>query len=405
MNFVFISPNFPAAYDRFCLGLHENGVNVLGIGDAPYDSLSDTLKYSLTEYYRVDDMMNYDQMVRAMGHLTAHHGKIDWVESNNEFWLELDAALRTDFNVVSGLKSDQIMRYRSKTAMKKYYEMAGVPTARYSQVVDLDTARKFIDEVGYPVIVKPDRGVGALQTWRIENEEDLKMFFYMIPELPYVMEEYITGVVETYDGVINSKGEVLFAASHVSTNSIMDMVNEGVPVYYHVNKQVAPDIEDAGKRVLKAFDVRSRFFHLEFFRLTKDKPGIGKTGDVVGLEVNMRPAGGFTPDMLNYSQSVDVFRIWADMVAFDESRHTYSGPKRYCVYCGRRDGIPYTPSLEEIGAKYGANLSMMTRMPDALAGTMGNQVLIACFDTMKQVNEFIRYSFVPQKKLPPEEEA
>ena len=209
----------------------------------------------------------------------------------------------------------------------------------------------------------------------------------------------------SYDGVINSKGEVLFAASHISPNSIMDMVNEGVPVYYYVNKQVAPDIEDAGKRVLKAFDVRSRFFHLEFFRLTKDKEGIGNVGDVVGLEVNMRPAGGFTPDMLNYSQSVDVFRIWADMIAFDESRTTYSGPKRFCVYCGRRDEIPYTHSLEEIGTEYGANLAMMTRMPDALAGTMGNQVCIACFDTMRQVNSFVRYAFVPQKQIPPVEES
>ena len=292
-----------------------------------------------------------------------------------------------------------------KTAMKKYYEMAGVPTARYSTVVDLDTAKKFIAEVGYPVIVKPDRGVGALATWRIENEDDLKIFFHQIPELPYVMEEYITGVVETYDGVINSKGEVLFAASHISPNSIMDMVNEGVPTYYYVNREVAPDIEDAGKRVLKAFDVRSRFFHLEFFRLTKDKAGIGKKGDVVGLEVNMRPAGGFTPDMLNYSQSVDVFRIWADMIVFDESRHDYSGPKRYCVYCGRRDEFPYTHSLEEIGNEYGPNLAMMTRMPDALAGTMGNQVLIGCFDTMREVNRFVRYAFVPAKQIPPEEEA
>ena len=402
MNFVFISPNFPAAYERFCIGLHENGVNVLGIGDAPYGELSEDLRYALTEYYRVDDMKDYDQMVRAMGLLTAHHGKIDWVESNNEFWMELDAALRTDFNIVTGLKSDQIMRYRSKTAMKKYYKKAGIPTARYSQVVDLETAQKFIAEVGYPVIVKPDRGVGALATWRLENDEDLKLFFHQIPEIPYVMEEYITGVVETYDGVINSKGEVLFAASHISPNSIMDMVNEGVPTYYYVNKQVAPDIEDAGKRVLKAFDVRSRFFHLEFFRLTKDKPGIGKTGDVVGLEVNMRPAGGFTPDMLNYSQSVDVFRIWADMIAFDENRHVYSGPQRYCVYCGRRDEIPYTHTLEEIGTEYGANLAMMTRMPDALAGTMGNQVCIACFDTLSQVNSFVRYAFIPQKHIPPE---
>ena len=130
MNFVFISPNFPSSYEHFCIDLRENGVNVLGIGDAPYDSLTDSLKAALTEYYRVDSLKNYDQMIRAMGHFTASYGKIDWVESNNEYWMELDAALRTDFNIQSGLKSDQIMRFRSKSTMKKYYKKAGVPTAR-----------------------------------------------------------------------------------------------------------------------------------------------------------------------------------------------------------------------------------------------------------------------------------
>ena len=93
------------------------------------------------------------------------------------------------------------------------------------------------------------------------------------------------------------------------------------------------------------------------------------------------------------------------MIVFDESRHDYDGPKRYCVYCGRRDEFPYTHSLEEIGNEYGPNLAMMTRMPDALAGTMGNQVLIGCFDTMREVNRFVRYAFVPAKQIPPEEEA
>lgn len=65
--------------------------------------------------------------------------------------------------------------------------------------------------------------------------------------------------------------------------------------------------------MLRAFGASSRFFHLEFFRLTEDKPGLGKRGDIVALEVNMRPAGGYTPDMLNFSQSVDVYQMWADM--------------------------------------------------------------------------------------------
>ena len=67
MNFIFISPQFPPIYWNFCDRLRRNGVNVLGIGDSPYDSLSDGLKGALTEYYRVENMEDYDQMYRAVG--------------------------------------------------------------------------------------------------------------------------------------------------------------------------------------------------------------------------------------------------------------------------------------------------------------------------------------------------
>lgn len=48
-NFVFISPNFPTNYWMFCRELKNNGINVLGIGDQPYNELSQQLKDSLNE--------------------------------------------------------------------------------------------------------------------------------------------------------------------------------------------------------------------------------------------------------------------------------------------------------------------------------------------------------------------
>ena len=164
MNFVFISPNFPEAYRWFCIRLRENGVNVLGVGDARYEELHPDLKAALTEYYRVDSLEDYDQMVRALGHFTGKYGKIDWVESNNEYWLELDAALRTDFNITTGLKSDEIVKYKSKLRMKEYFRAAGVPSARFAPVTTLEAALAFTAETGYPVVVKPDNGVGAIAT-------------------------------------------------------------------------------------------------------------------------------------------------------------------------------------------------------------------------------------------------
>ena len=48
-NFIFISPNFPTNYWQFCRELKNNGMNVLGIGDQPYDELKPELKDSLND--------------------------------------------------------------------------------------------------------------------------------------------------------------------------------------------------------------------------------------------------------------------------------------------------------------------------------------------------------------------
>ena len=177
MNFIFVSPHFPKTYWNFCDRLHRNGVNVLGIGDAPFDEIPWELKQCLTEYYRVNDLGNYDEMLRAVAYFTFHYGKIDWIESNNEYWLEMDAQLRTDFNINTGAKNDFIERIKYKSKMKESYIAAGVPVARYHIVSTLAEARAFIKEVGYPVIVKPDNGCGAEATYKLRNFTELKEFY------------------------------------------------------------------------------------------------------------------------------------------------------------------------------------------------------------------------------------
>ena len=127
--------------------------------DAPYEEIPAELKRTLTEYYRVNDLGNYGEMVRAVGYFTFRYGKIDWLESNNEYWLEMDAQLRTDFNITTGAQNDFISRIKYKSIMKESYRKAGVPVARHHMVSTLEAAREFIAQVGYPVIVKPDNGL------------------------------------------------------------------------------------------------------------------------------------------------------------------------------------------------------------------------------------------------------
>lgn len=53
---------------------------------------------------------------------------------------------------------------------------------------------------------------------------------------------------------------------------------------YYTTDYAPPELCAAGRATVKAFDVRSRFVHPEFFRLTQAKPGLGNVGDYVGLE-------------------------------------------------------------------------------------------------------------------------
>ncbi len=389
-NFIFISPNFPDNYWQFCRELKNDGMNVLGIGDAPYEELRPELRDSLTEYYKVSTLENDEEVYRAVAFLIFKHGRIDWLESNNEYWLERDAQLRTDFHITSGFQTSDLPRVKYKSGMKEYYHKAGIPTARYHMVDSLENCLAFAEEVGYPVVAKPDNGVGASQTFRLETPGQIERFFEeKWPGVDYIMEEFVRGEICSYDAILDSEGEPLFEAGNITPISIMDIVNNADEAIFYILKDLPEDTRAAGRAAAKSFDVRSRFVHFEFFRLLEDQKGLGKKGDLVALEVNMRPSGGVTPDMINYAHSTDVYKIWADMIAFDCSTKP-EGPSCYCAFAGLRDGRNYVMTNKDILKKYGPHIRMAERIPDALSEAMGNQLYLATFDTEKEVQAFYR---------------
>ncbi len=391
MNVIFISPHFPLYFYNFCERLKERGVNVLGIGDASYESISHETKESLTEYYKVNNLEDYDEVYRACAYFTWKYGKIDWIESQNEYWLELEATLRNEFNVNTGTKIQDMAPMKYKSKMKDVYKKAEIPTARYALVHDYETTKKFAHQVGYPVIVKPDNGVGASSTYKLKTDEELDYFFATkTPHVQFIIEEMVPGHVETFDGITDKNKNILIATSHVMLNSIMDNVNEASDTAFYSQPVEGLDLYEVGKRAVEAFDTRSRFFHFEFFRLDEDREGLGKKGDIVGLEVNMRAPGAYMPDMANFAYNVDVYTIWADMVKYNQCY--YDIHREYWVaYTGRRDGIGYAHNYDQIRDAFGDAIALETDVPEALAAAMGNHVFIVKSRTKDELFNMIRY--------------
>ena len=391
MNFVFISPNFPENYWQFCHHLKTNGVTVLGIGDAPYNELRPELQEALQEYYLVEDMEDYTQMYKAVAFFAWKYGRIDWIESNNEYWLEKDARLRTDFNVTTGIRMDRIDSIKEKSEMKKYYAKGGIRTARQIKAAEgFERAKHFSEEAGFPLFCKPDVGVGAADSHKIENIDQLWHFFHDTTHVEnYVIEEFVTGNICTYDAIIDSKGAPIMESMCVCPPSIADIVNYNLDSTYFVEKVMSENLRFWGRRTVEAFDIKSRFVHLEFFCLDRAHKGLGDQGDFVALEVNMRPGGGFTPDMINFAHNIDVYKIWADMIAFDRRTTPDPNDNYFCVFSGRRDNASYVMSHEDIMQKYGDKMCLAIRVPHALSGAMGDQCYIARFRTIEGRDEFL----------------
>lgn len=381
MNIVFLSPHFPPHYSSFSNRLRRLGANVLGVADAPFDAFGPELKASLTEYYRVDDMHNYDSLLRALGYFTHRYGKIDRLDSLNEYWLPTEARLRDDFNIF-GLRASQIDKVRRKSLMKEIFIKAGVKVAQGRVVHSQDEAKELISLTGYPVIAKPDAGVGALDTWSLESDNDLADFFARKPPVDYILEEFINGTIVSFDGLVDLNSEPVFHTSHIFSQGIMETVNEKRDIFYWSQRQLSPELEALGRACLKAFDVKERFFHIEFFETAPS--------EYVALEVNMRPPGGYTTDMFNWACDIDVYHVWANLMMTGQNRFEYQR-HYHCCYASRRHGRSYKHTYEEVVNQCGTALKSVVSVPGVFSSALGDVGFIFRYPEEKEIMQMVQY--------------
>lgn len=381
MKFVMISPHFPAHHSRYVQALVEQGAEVFGLADEPAGWLRPELSRSLSGYYQVADLHRYDDVYRMFGKIIWEHGRIDRLDSLNEYWLELEAHLRSDFNI-PGIQRDGIDQVKKKSEMKKIFRSLGLDCARGRPVQDLHAALETAAELAYPLVLKPDIGVGANQTFAVENEVQLCEALASDPLQNWILEEYIDGEIWTFDGLTNQQGQAVFSTSMVYSQGIMDVVLEDNHVSFYTLRDIPPDIAAWGQQLLKAFDVRSRFFHFEFFRC--------RDGSLKALEVNMRPPGGPSIDMFNYAHNLDLYREWANVLIHN---HFNSPVERlyYCAYAGRKNSKNYRHSHSQIVQRGKEALLAVGEHPSVFRRAMGDRYYLFRAESEAEIQDLIAF--------------
>lgn len=378
MNYIVISPYYPHNFQKFSIELKNQGINVLGIGEEPYDQLDDRLKEALTEYFRVNSLDDVEEVKRAVAFLFHKHGRIERIESQNEHWMELDAALRTQFNVF-GLKERDLKKTKHKSEMKKYFEKAGVPVVPGFLVKKEADIEKGVKKLKLPLIAKPDNGVGAAKTFKLKDKNDVENFKKdWDRKTAYFLEPFVDNSdIVTFDGLIDSKGNIVFSTSIVYYHTPLELLNNNTLDWvYYIDKDLDPKLVEYGKAAVKAFGMKERFFHIEFFK-TED--------DYIAIEYNNRPAGAFALDVYNYSHSADFFKLYAEIVVGKDVELNLDS--KYGLASTRRDYKDYAHTEEEIRHKYQEKLKAVLRMPEAFSELQGNVMYVLVADTLDEMRE------------------
>jgi glutathione synthase/RimK-type ligase-like ATP-grasp enzyme len=346
MNYLYISPDFPPNFQEFIINLTKLGVNVYGIGESHYDEIPKAIQNSL-KWYEKANLHVFSHVKHAVARIIENNPSLkdssfDIIESHNEYWMRLEAYLNEELGV-KGISKQDINRIKKKSMMKKVFRGAGLTVAEGEIVRSEEEAISLASKLDYPVILKPDEGVGGSGVFKLNSADEIHSVFPGLNE-EYIMEEYMPGQIHTYDGLCDYDGTVIYESSLTLSHGILDYL-QGEDIAFYTIREIPEELATMGRKLVKAFELKRKFFHFEFFYID---------GKYIPLEINARPPGGVILDMMNYAFDSDLYYHYAKMI-LDNSSDIPNEKKYFVIYLSRKDGN-YLTSHDEIVALYGDEL-------------------------------------------------
>src|SRR5215467_34525 len=316
MNVVFVEPFFPANQREFARALAEAGATVIGIGEYPADALDGELKGWLHHYEQVRSVTDVEAMTAA----------VRWVQ--DKLWVDrLEATIEAhtlptaqvrEACTIPGTSVRTAWLCRDKPSMKQALRAAGVLTAVSAAADTAAEVRAFAERVGYPVILKPRSGAGALDTTRADDpaglERALGAFGAQGAE-SIAVEEFVEGHEGFYDTITAGGHVAADFVSHYYPNVLEAMRTRWIsPQFISTNRiDTAPEyaeLREMGRRVIAALGIGTSATHMEWF--------FGPKG-LKFSEIGCRPPGVGAWDLYSAGNDIDVYRAWANAITRGET--------------------------------------------------------------------------------------
>jgi len=271
---------------------------------------------------QVANVHDADQLMAAARIL----GPLDHIVTAQETLLEPVAKTREALDI-PGMSSAIVRQTLDKSLLKSTLRRAGVPTPTDRIVTSKSDAVRFLSEVGFPVMLKPLSGSGALATLLIHTAADLDHALHLMQpatENPVLAEAYLHGQELCFD-TITLYNETQLHSICFYYPSILEAIEHPELQWTCIiprEMDLYGDFIEQGLAAVRALSVGNSFTHMEGFLDTE--------GRLLGFtDATLRPAGARIGPMLGFAYDVDPYRAWARVVVDG----CFDGPweRRYAV--------------------------------------------------------------------------
>src|SRR5918993_2229140 len=316
MNVVFVEPSFPPTQRHFARALSDVGATVIGIGERPADWLDDEVRGWLSDYHQVGNVTDVGVLTDVVRWLQSRLW-VDRLETTIEAHT-LPVAQVREACTIPGTSPQTAWLCRDKPSMKQALRAAGVPTAASAAAHNADEVRAFVRAVGYPVILKPRTGAGALDTSRVDSDAELAAALAALGAADSIaVEEFVEGHEGFYDTLSVHGQPKLEFVSHYFPNVLEAMRTRWISPQFIATNRVdsEPDyhqLKELGRRGNEALGIGTTATHMGWVFGPK---GLGFS------QIGCRPPGVGAWDLYSAGNEIDLYRAWADAIVHEQVWH------------------------------------------------------------------------------------
>jgi len=300
-------------------------VRVGVISQAPLEDLPEPVR-SRVSHWRIPDVLDSAQLLEAVGQLEQRLGRADRLIGAYE-QLQVPLAEVRERRGIAGMPAEAARNFRDKARMKSLLREAGIPCARHRLVTGPADAMAFAGEIGFPLVVKPPAGAGALATTKADDVNALRTAVDAAtpaPDRPVLLEEYVAGDEHSFETISIDGRAVWHSLTHYYPSPLEVLRNPWIQWCLILPREVEEpqydDIRRAAFRALEVLGMETGLSHMEWFR----RPD----GTIAISEVAARPPGAQITTVVSRAHDFDFVAAWARLMVFDEFA---APPRRYAV--------------------------------------------------------------------------